>query len=70
MFLAIGVVQVFRPRHEAPVLMGIGSAILVSGVMAYRALLKDPVRPKPSTDGKRETAVGVVVAEEAAPPRA
>jgi Protein kinase domain len=70
LFLAVGVVQLFRPRHEAPVLMGIGSAILVAGVMAYRALLKEPVRPKPSTDGKRETAVGVVEAEEVAPPPA
>jgi hypothetical protein len=70
MFLAVGVVQFFKPRSEAPILMGIGSAILVAGVLAYRALLKEPVPPKPSTDGKRETAVGVVEAEEVAPPRA
>src|SRR5205085_742580 len=45
-FLAVGIAALFRPHSEAPILMGIGSGILVAGVMAYRTLLKEPVRPK------------------------
>jgi hypothetical protein len=65
LLLAIGATHAFFSRgSDAPILMGIGSGMLVAGFFVYRMLLRAEGKQMPSTDGGRETSVGVVVAQE------
>ena len=58
--LAVGMTQlVFNPRHSAPILMGVGIGLVVSGIMTYRLLLRGEKKKPPSTSQVHESVVEV-----------